>query len=625
VNKPISLADGLPGLNLRSRFAEIAKLAHARRHRVDRRWRLHAQIAPLEERCMLSVDLGGIALPTPSGGFVQPGQVMSQMNIQANKTITIHNNTDKPIFPIIEDANTGQNPDNNGAYYDPYDTPAQEYRLYAGYSEKVDGKEEDFLGIPAGASITLTLPMVFWDAGTIQVVEDTPSTRQRFLAPFNPGGDALGRPFLYNSSDAEEAVVSATLTGKAKAKAKGLRLSQAQGMELLYTTTDSASKGIISDAPSQLLEFTIRDQSMPASPGMNFTNSVDYDISYINNLYLPVAMEADKAGVGYVGTLDDITTFETAVKAFESGKVLDGYFDGKGWPYYNTSDPAAPVDKAALIKLVGAQNIFGDNSAASSYNLLATMLSSSAGNQASGGVLPATNDDYAERDIADLWFGWLEYYSKTSGTPITGNLLKLLQQTQIPVQPVAITPDPNTTWMTASGKVSDTQFANAFAYTVYQVMNAFSNAPTIVFNNNAQPALRTFMQAIIGNTISTVADAKSPAGVLLTQEEVALLQGEPNTDVQVLAPGQPNYSLPDGKDGYPYPAPAGPSAPAKDFAVGKYNLDPFVWFVHKYLGAYSYAFSVDDRFGNVMVDDATGFTIAVGGPDGISDKKPFGQ
>lgn len=565
---------------------------------------------------MLSVDLGGIALPTPAGGFVQPGQVMSQMNIQANKTITIHNNTDKPIFPIIEDANTGQNPDNNDAYYDPYDTPGQEYRLYAGYVEKVNGTDKTFLGIPAGASITLALPMAFWDAGTIQVVSDTPDTRQRFLAPFNPGGNALGRPFLYNAADAKEAVASATLKGK--------DIGSAQGAELLYTTTDAASKGIISDAPSQLLEFTIRDQSMPATPTTNFTNSVDYDISYINNLYLPVAMEADKAGIGYVGTLDDVTKFETAVKAFEDGKVLDGYFGGKGWPYYNTSDPSAPVDKSALIKLVGAQNIFGDNNAASSYNLLDTMLSSSGGTEASGGVLPATNGDYAERDLANLWFGWLNYYSKISGTPITGNLLKLMDQTQIPVQPVTITPDPNTSWTTASGKVSDTQFANAFAYTVYQVMNAFSNAPNIVFGNNAQPALRTFMQAIIGNTISTVADANSPAGVLLTQEEVALLQGEPNTDVQVLAPGQPNYSLPAGKDGYPYPTPAGPTAPAKEWAVGKYNLDPFVWFVHDYLGAYSYAFSVDDRYGNVMVDDATGFTIAVGGPDGINDTNPYG-
>jgi hypothetical protein len=614
VTKLMSLADRLSGLNLRSRFA---KTARARRRRVDQRWRADAQISALEERCMLAVDLGGISLPVPTGGFDQPGEVMSQVNIGENKTITIHNNTDKPIFPIIEDANTGQNPYNNNAYYDPNDTPGQEYRLYPGYMKTVDGSEAYFLGVPAHTSIKVTLPMVFWDAGTIQVVYDTPEARQRFLASFNPGGNAPGRPFLYNTADAKQAVLSAKLEGD------GQFLGGAKGVEVLYTTTDPQSIGIIADAPSQLLEFTIRDQLMPSAPGENFTNSVDYDISYINNLYLPVAMEADLPNIGYVGTLDNITKFETDVKAFEDGKILNGYFGGKGWPYYRTSDPAAPIDKSALVKLVGAQNIFGDNSAASSYNLLQTMLSSSAGNLVSG-VPPATNGDYAEEDLASLWFGWLNYYSTTTGTPITGNLLKLVQQTQIPIQPVTITTDPNTTWKTASGTVSDTQFANAFAYTVYQVMNAFSNAPNIVFGDNSQPALRTFMQAIIGNTISTVADAKSPAGVLLTQEEVALLQGEPNTDVQVLAPGQPNYSLLNVNGEYPYPTPAGPTASAKDWAVGKYNLDPFVWFVHKYLGAYSYAFSVDDRFGNVMVDNATGFTVAVGGSKGINDKSPYG-
>ena len=316
--------------------------------------------------------------------------------------------------------------------------------------------------------------MVFWDAGTIQVVSDTKATRERFLAPFNPGGIALGRPFLYNAADAKEAVVTATL------KRDGKAIAGAQGAALLYTTTDSTVERNYRGRPSQLLEYTIRDQLMPATPKSNFTNSVDYDISYINNLYLPVAMEADKAHVGYVGTLDDLKTFETKVETFTAGDDLNHYFGKYGWPFYRTSNPINPIEKKALIKqnallkLVGAQNIFGDNTAASSYNLLETMLSSSAGTAATNGVLPATNGDYAETDLANLWFGWLNYYSKISGTPITGNLATLMNQTQIPVQPVTIEPDASKTWLTNNrtngGKVSDTEFAAAFAYTVYQVM-----------------------------------------------------------------------------------------------------------------------------------------------------------
>ena len=614
MTKPMSLADRLSGLNLRS---GCAKSARARRRRVNQRWRVAAQISLLEERCMMSADLGGIPLPTPADDFVPPSQVMSQVNIQANKTITIHNDTEKPIFPIIEDVNTGQNPDNNDAYYDPNDTPGQEYRLYAGYVTKVKGTDQNFLGIPAGASITLTLPMVFWDAGTIQVVADTPDTRQRFLASFNPGGNVLGQPFLYNSSDSKEAVVSAKLKGK--------NLGGAQGTELLYTTTDPASKGIISDAPSQLLEFTIRDQSMPATPTTHFTNSVDYDISYINNLYLPVAMEADKANVGYIGTLDDTTTFKTAVKAFEVGKVLNGYFGGNGWPFYHTSDPAAPIDKAALVKLVGAQNIFGDNTAASSYNLLLTMLSSSAGNQASGGVLPAANNDYAERDLADLWFGWLNYYSKVSSTPITGNLLQLMQQTQVPVQPVTITPDPSTSWMTANGKVSDTQFANAFAYTVYQVMNAFSNAPGIVFNNNAQPALRASSCRRSSGTPFRRLPTRIPRQVCYSpRRKLHSSRVNPTPTCKCSRPANPITPCQTGKTGIPIQLPRARQPRPKNGLSANTTLIRLYGLCISISGHILMPSRSNDRFGNIMVDDASGFTIAVGGPEGINDTKPYG-
>jgi hypothetical protein len=161
-------------------------------------------------------------------------------------------------------------------------------------------------------------------------------------------------------------------------------------------------------------------------------------------------------------------------------------------------------------------------------------------------------------------------------------------------------------------------------------MNAFSVDGNIAFDNPSAPALRSFMRDIIGNTISEVVDPKTPAGVLLTQEEIAILQGEPNTAKQVLQPGQHNFSLPlvtnpndPNLKAFPYPAPAGPKAEAKKWAKGKYNLNPLVWFVHSNLGAFSYAFSVDDQYGNVQVDDSTGFQVAIGGGEGIPNKTPW--
>jgi hypothetical protein len=578
---------------------------------------------------MLSIAAtAGIPLPTPKGGFVLPTDVMYQTT--TSKTITIDNNTTKTLFPFIEDTNTGVNPLLN-QLYDPNDYPyvpnpngmttGQEYRIYAGYQKVVNGNVKNFLGLPANSSITLTLPMVFWNAGTIQVVGDTADTRARFLAPLEPGGNPLGRPFLFNTQSAKEAVVSTDLTG---AGAAGR-----QGMMLLYHTTNPASQGVIPDAPSQLLEFTIRDSAMPTGDPNDpyFTNNVDYDISYINNMYSPVAMEAKKAGntVGYVGTLDTIDQFQAKVRAFENGSILNGYFGGKGWPYYYVSNPTNPVAKGSVNKLVGAQNIYSDNTAASSYNLLHTMLSSSAGTMASGGVLKPSNGDYAEIDLANYWFGWMNYYATSWQQPIDPKLLQIENSGGLKLNPVTITPDPNKTWTLANGQtVTDAQFAHWFSYTVYQVMDQFSKDGNIVFNDPAQPAVRSFMHDIIGNTISDIVSDKTPAGVLLTQEEIAVLQGEPNTNKQALVAGQPDYSLPLGTDGSyaSYPTPAGPSD-AAGWAVGKYNLDPMVWFVHQYLGAYSYAFSVDDSYGNVQVDQSTGIQVAIGGSNGIPNTTPW--
>ncbi len=627
MTKPMSLADHLFGLKFKAHFE---KPARSRRPRASRQWQGPAQIAPLEERCMLSAAATtGIPLPTPKGGFVLPTDVMSQTS--TSKTIDIFNNTNRTLFPFIEDANTGVNPLLN-QLYDPNDYPfvpgpggvtiGQEYRLYAGFQEVVDGKEKNFLGLPANSSIELTLPMVFWNAGTIQVVGDTADVRARFLVPLEPGGNELGRPFLYNKADAKEAVLSAPLTGAAGK----------QGMMLLYHTTNPASQGVIPDAPSQLLEFTIRDSSMPTGDpnDPHFSNNVDYDISYINNVYAPVAMEAKKTGngVGYVGTLDNTNQYQAKVRAFENGSILNGYFGGKGWPYYYVSNPKNPVAKGSLNKLVGAQNIFSDNTAASSYNLLHTMLSSSAGTTPSGGVVKPSNGDYAEIDLANYWFGWMNYYATSWNLPIDPKLLEIENSGGLKLNPVTITTDPNTTWTVANNgqpvAVTDAQFAHWFSYTVYQVMDQFSKDGNIVFGNPAQPAVRSFMHDVIGNTISDIVDDTTPAGVLLTQEEIAILQGEPNTDKQALAPNQPDYSLPLGPDNtyVSYPTPAGPSDKA-GWAVGKYNLDPMVWFVHQYLGAYSYAFSVDDSYGNVQVDDSTGFRVAIGGSNGIPNTTPF--
>ena len=136
-------------------------------------------------------------------------------------------------------------------------------------------------------------------------------------------------------------------------------------------------------------------------------------------------MEADKAGhVGYVGTLDDLKTFETKVKTFDDGKDLNEYFGGKGWPFYNTSDPAVPVGKRCPDQVSRSTKHLRGQYRRKQLQSLAHDAVIFAGTVATKGVLPATNGDYAETDLANLWFGWLNYYSKVSGTADHGQSLE---------------------------------------------------------------------------------------------------------------------------------------------------------------------------------------------------------
>ena len=99
------------------------------------------------------------------------------------------------------------------------------------------------------------------------------------------------------------------------------------------------------------------------------------------------------------------------------------------------------------------------------------------------------------------------------------------------------------------------------------------------------------------------------------------MRGEPNTSANVVGQPTPSLALPPANW---YPTPAGPGN--KAFSQGKYNLNPFVWFVHEYIGkVYAYAFSVDDEYGNVQVDNASDVQIAIGGPGvpGNFLAKPF--
>ncbi len=155
----------------------------------------------LEDRCLLS----GIVMPcnTVATDIGVSGVLYDGVTGQFVKQITITNNSTQTIYPFLEDANsrtaiTGDpSPSTNytgTGMFDPFDPLNQEYRGYIGYTQQVNGQTVTYAGLQPGTSITIDVPLVFWDAGRIIITTDGADL-------FGTG--ANGNPFLYRDKSTQ--------------------------------------------------------------------------------------------------------------------------------------------------------------------------------------------------------------------------------------------------------------------------------------------------------------------------------------------------------------------------------------------------------------------------------------
>ncbi len=99
-------------------------------------------------------------------------------------TFTNNSNNHETIYPFIYSPN-------NNKIYDPIDQPNDEYRLYVGYED--NGKY--VLGLPYGKTITVAVPLVFWNGGRADIATDG-----KYLLP-QPGAGAVNPyEFRYTAS-----------------------------------------------------------------------------------------------------------------------------------------------------------------------------------------------------------------------------------------------------------------------------------------------------------------------------------------------------------------------------------------------------------------------------------------
>jgi hypothetical protein len=287
------------------------------------------------------------------------------------KTLRITNKTDQTVYPIMRDPNSNVLKSNPAVgLYDPYDPPNKEYRGYIGYEE--GGKY--YFGLKKDQSILVSIPLVFWNGARIGI-----GTDGKYLTP-----TADPNPLRYDPN-----------AKRAIARAKTSTGSIQNGVVMWYRA--NIAKAPNDDTEDQLAEWTIRDHGYLVNPKITqktngeipdnqLVTLINYDVSNVDNLYLPLAMEAldvwvvpQKSGTGqtpnrtgwgsgsnpdvygWTGAINTIDFLQGKIREFtkDNNPLLGQYFGGKGWPFYNIPNPNQ--DPNAPIKIPSGANVFAQS------------------------------------------------------------------------------------------------------------------------------------------------------------------------------------------------------------------------------------------------------------------------
>jgi hypothetical protein len=287
------------------------------------------------------------------------------------KTLRISNNTAQTVYPIMRDPNSNTIKGSTTAgLYDPYDPANKEYRGYIGY--KASGKY--YFGLKAGQSILVSVPLVFWNGARIGI-----GTDGEYLTP-----SGLPNPLRWDANG-QRSITRAETSGD----------TIPNGVVMWYRAEIAQAPN--DDTEDQLAEWTIRDHGYLVNPQITAkTNNeipdnqlvtlINYDVSNVDNIYLPLAMAANDVWVvpqrsgtgptpnrtgwhpgsdpdvyGWTGAINTIKFLQTNIQEFtvKNNQLLGQYFGKKGWPFYNIPNPTNDPD--APIKIPSGANIFAQS------------------------------------------------------------------------------------------------------------------------------------------------------------------------------------------------------------------------------------------------------------------------
>jgi hypothetical protein len=249
------------------------------------------------------------------------------------KKVHIYNNTDGPIWLAFQAGIQDPDPWLQAAFANASKTYAETHysRVYVNLDK----------GIPARGSVTVTLPWFSKLEGDTDLYADW----------WNGG-----RMIVFDSQDAVTKAHRQDEKNKLRTAAGSLQFSCdgcTQPMNDIFSDTKAYADGI----PFQLLEHTFVNVKSTVSPPEIINFYVGYNISYLDQVYLPIALApclkepcktdgTDKSAVGYLGTIVSFKQFRDELADFQRATE---------WPRYNGA-----LDSVERPRLPGTYNLLTD-------------------------------------------------------------------------------------------------------------------------------------------------------------------------------------------------------------------------------------------------------------------------
>ncbi len=435
-----------------------------------------------------------------------------------------------------------------------------------------------YAGIPAGGSAEVYIPKQMWDTGHVKIFTEAPYFLQEDV------GTEIQNP-LYTIDN--------------------IKSSPNYGY-LLYTS--GTPNDFPLELPFQLTEYTIESRCKADTPDCATEASdlltVDFDISAVDQLFLPVAMQESTGSRGFVGTGMSVNDFQSKLLAFTQGGGPFSYDSVVGWPYYYGSSRQLGY-KNGLIKIPMGYNVLNSILFPSptpydpNHVINSTVVLNKNSNQ-------LVTDQGTLQNVANNIVGRWTPFWQTIPTICNGRA------------------DQNTFCQdfTDTLKFLDTNILNACKYS----LSSSGIDPvlcTTAGNSRAVVSDTEKVRAIVGYSFAGTTFSES-GGPYPISDLNSMCKSETDPNPVRNAVFYSNCFRDAAKSaqrGVPYPYWEYPTQYYPEIS-SIYNLNPVVWFVHQYLGLSVYAFSVDDDIGNQELV-GNGFTITVGGVNGLTSSTAF--